>query len=83
MAVQTVSDNITKAIEHDLKVGVYFYSYANSIEEAKKQAKWIISKIKDYNIELPIVNAVYDILYNGLNPKDAVTMPMTRTKKAE
>lgn len=48
-------DNITKAIEHDLKVGIYFYSYANSTEEALKQAKWIISKIQDYNIELPIV----------------------------
>lgn len=48
-------DNIKSALEHDLKVGVYFYSYANSINEAKKQARWIISKIKDYNIELPIV----------------------------
>lgn len=48
-------DNIRSAIEQDLKVGVYFYSYANSTEEAKKQAKWIISKIKNYNVELPIV----------------------------
>lgn len=38
---------------------------------------------KKYNIEMPIVNAVYDILYNHLNPKDAVTMLMTREKKSE
>lgn len=38
---------------------------------------------KKYNIEMPIVNAVYDVLYNHLNPKDAVTMLMTREKKSE
>lgn len=48
-------DNITSAIEHRLKVGVYFYSYANSEKEARNQAKWIVSNIKDYPIDLPIV----------------------------
>ena len=38
---------------------------------------------KKYNIEMPIVNAVYDVLYNGLEPKKAVTMLMTRAKKSE
>lgn len=40
-----------------------------------------LSKIND--VEMPIVNAVYDVLYNNLNPKDAVTMLMTRDKKSE
>ena len=38
---------------------------------------------KKYNIEMPIVNAVYDILYNGLEPSKAVTILMTRDKKSE
>ena len=38
---------------------------------------------KKCNIELPIINAVYDILYNNLSPNDAVTMLMTRDKKSE
>ena len=38
---------------------------------------------KKYNIEMPIVNAVYDVLYNGLEPRKAVTMLMTRAKKSE
>ena len=41
------------------------------------------SSIKKYNIEMPIVNAVYDVLYNGLEPRKAVTMLMTRAKKSE
>ena len=38
---------------------------------------------KKYNIEMPIVNTVYDVLYHGLAPKDAVTILMTREKKCE
>ncbi len=47
--------NIENALNNDLKVGVYFYSYANSEKEAKKQAEWIIKQIKNYDISLPIV----------------------------
>ena len=39
----------------NIPVGVYFYSYANSIEDAKKEAKWILSKIKKYKVDLEIV----------------------------
>ena len=47
--------NIENALNNDLKVGVYFYSYADSEKEAKKQADWIIKQIKNYDISLPIV----------------------------
>ena len=36
-----------------------------------------------YNVEMPIVNAVYDVLYNGLDPKTAVDNLMTRSLKEE
>ena len=32
---------------------------------------------------MPIVNAAYDVLYNGLQPLDAVNKLMTRTLKFE
>ena len=64
-----------------------------SLEETKKEVGMTIESIdnievayalaKKYNIEMPIVNAVYDVLYNHLNPRDAVTMLMTREKKSE
>ena len=38
---------------------------------------------KKYNIEMPIVNAVYDVLYNGLAPKEAVEILMTRNLREE
>lgn len=64
-----------------------------TIEETKKEVGMTIESIDNievahklaekYNIEMPIVNTVYDVLYNGLKPKDAVTKLMTREKKCE
>ncbi len=64
-----------------------------TIEETRSEVGMTIESIdnievahelsKIHNIEMPIVNAVYDVLYNNLNPKDAVTMLMTRDKKSE
>jgi glycerol-3-phosphate dehydrogenase (NAD(P)+) len=64
-----------------------------TIEEAKKEIGMTIESVdnidvayglaKKYNVEMPIVNAVYDVLYNGLNPKDAVDQLMTRKLKYE
>ena len=36
-----------------------------------------------YNIEMPIVNTVYNVLFNELKPQDAVIKLMTRQKKCE
>ena len=46
--------NIKAAMDNDLKVGIYFYSYADSKKEAKEQAEWVIKQIKDYDITLPV-----------------------------
>lgn len=64
-----------------------------TIEETKKEVGMTIESIdnievayklaKKYNIEMPIVNTVYDVLYNGLDPKEAVVKLMTRDKKCE
>ena len=38
---------------------------------------------KMHNIEMPILNTVYDVLYNKLDPKTAVSNLMIRNKKSE
>lgn len=57
------------------KVGMTIESIDN-IDVAHKLAE-------KYNIEMPIVNTAYDVLYNKLSPKEAVKILMTRDKKAE
>ncbi|MBO5478968.1 MAG: NAD(P)-dependent glycerol-3-phosphate dehydrogenase [Clostridia bacterium] len=64
-----------------------------TIEETRKEVGMTIESIdnievayelsKIYDVDMPIVHAVYDVLYNGLDPKKAVTMLMTRDKKSE
>ena len=46
--------NINGFKEVGIPVGLYFYSYANSIEQAKKDALWVVDQVKDYKIDLPI-----------------------------
>lgn len=64
-----------------------------SVEETRKEVGMVIESIdnievayqlsKKYNIEMPIVSTVYDVLYHNLPPKEAITKLMTREKKSE
>ena len=64
-----------------------------TVEETRKEIGMVVESFdnnevtyklsKKYNIEMPIVNTVYDILYNGLKPAKAVKLLMTREKKSE
>ena len=47
--------NIENAIKYGFDVGVYFYSYAYTNEEAINQAKYVVENLKDYKLKLPIV----------------------------
>lgn len=46
--------NIKGANKYGIDAGIYFYSYANSLSHAKKDAKWVLKQIKNYDIRLPI-----------------------------
>ena len=64
-----------------------------SIEETRKEVGMTIESIdnievayklgKMYGIDMPIVNSVYDVLYNGLQPREGVKKLMMRNKKFE
>ena len=64
-----------------------------SLEETKKEVGMVIESIdnievayelcKIHNVDMPIVDSVYKVIYEELDPKEAVTSLMTRAKKAE
>ena len=64
-----------------------------TLEETKKEVGMTIESIdnievayelgKIHGIEMPIVEAVYGILYKNLKPEDAVNMLMNRERKSE
>ena len=64
-----------------------------TIEETRQEVGMTIESIdnievayklsKMYNIEVPIIDSVYDVLFNKLNPQEALNRLMTRDLKEE
>lgn len=64
-----------------------------TIDEARQEIGMVIESIdnikiayelsKKYNVEMPIVNSVYNVLFGELEPKEAVIKLMTRGAKFE
>ena len=64
-----------------------------TLEEAKKEVGMVIESIdnievayelgKIHNVYMPIVETVYQVIYEKLDPKEAVNNLMTREKKSE
>ena len=48
-------DNIEGALKNDIKVGVYFYTQAVTVEEAKEEAEFLLDMLKSYDITYPVV----------------------------
>ena len=71
----------------------YLIGQGKSLEETKKEVGMVIESIdnievayelgKLHNIEMPIVETVYKVLYENLDPQEAVKNLMTRDKKME
>ena len=47
--------NYTGATNAGIKVGAYFFSQAISVEEAEEEAEYLLSIIKDWNVQMPVV----------------------------
>lgn len=52
--------NYLNAKKSGLKVGVYHYSYADSVEDAKKEAEFCITNLRGKKFEYPIVFDIED-----------------------
>ncbi len=51
---QNFEDNITGALAAGLPIGVYYYSCADSVDEARRQAEWILAQVDNRPLELGI-----------------------------
>lgn len=71
----------------------FLIGQGKTLEEAKQEVGMVIESVdnievayqlaKLHNIEMPIVETVYKVLYENLNPKEAVKNLMNRDKKME
>ncbi len=72
--------NIEEAKKHQIPVGLYFHSYAHSISAARKEARWLLSKIKNYDIKFPIAFDWED--WTGFNQYHISFYQLTEIAKA-
>lgn len=61
-------DNIEGASEAGLKIGVYFFSQALNLEEVEEEVKFLLERIQDYEIAMPVV---YDWEYVSAEARTA------------
>ena len=47
--------NIEGALDAGLKVGIYFFSQAITVEEAEEEAEFVLERIEGYDITMPVV----------------------------
>ena len=52
-------ENLKGFNEVGIPVGVYFYSNANGVKDAEKEAKWLMKKTKGYQVNTPVWLAHY------------------------
>ena len=52
---ETFQANIQGALAHGIKVGVYFFTQAITVEEAVEEANFVLERIAPYQIDCPVV----------------------------
>lgn len=72
--------NIEGALANNMKIGIYFFSQAITVEEASEEAWFVLRRIEGYDIDMPIV---FDMEYPeiGTNRIGELT-PHEKTKIA-
>lgn len=66
--------NIEGAQKYGIDVGVYFYSYATSVSEAKEEARFLLDIIDGYQIQYPVILDMEEEFQAGISTKKLTKM---------
>lgn len=66
--------NIEGAQKYGIDVGVYFYSYATSVSEAKEEARFLLDIIDGYELQYPVILDMEEEFQAGLSTKKLTNM---------
>lgn len=67
--------NITQCNKLNIPVGVYWFSYAATANEAIAEAKYVVDNLKPYRVDLPVV---YDFEYDSVKKAKARGITVTK-----
>ena len=68
--------NMVGAAQNGIPVGIYHYSYAETVDEARDEARFVLSLIEGYDVSYPIVFDIEDNWYieNGYTKETLTAM---------
>ena len=70
----TFRRNIEEAQRNGIDVGVYFYSYASTVAEAREEAEFFVETIKDYKIQYPVILDMEEQYQGNIGKKKLTNM---------
>ena len=70
--------NIKGAFRNNIAAGIYFFTQATSVEEAKEEAEFVLDAIEPYNVTYPVVLDV-----EAVSAKNARTADLTKEERTE
>jgi len=68
--------NAKGAMQNDIPIGVYHYCYAETVEQARDEARFVLSLIDSYDISYPVVFDIEDewFIRNGYSKETLTAM---------
>lgn len=67
-------NNITGANAAGLRVGVYIYSYATTVEGAIAEANIVLNAIAPYTVSFPVVYDIEDTVHKSMSPEQLAAL---------
>lgn len=62
--------NVNGCEKYGIPYGFYHYTYARTVAQAKKEAKFFLKTIKNYSPEYPVVLDIEESFYNSMSRKE-------------
>ncbi len=75
---ETFTYNIEGALDNGIAAGVYFFTQATSVEEAKEEAQYVLDALEPYDVTYPVVLDV-----EAVTSKNARTADLTMEERTE
>lgn len=80
---EKLAANVAGCEKYGIPYGFYHYSYADSVKEARKEARFFLSVIKDYDPEYPLVLDIENDHFKKMSRKQVTNIIIAFVKELE
>lgn len=69
-----LKQNVSGCEKYGIPYGFYHYTYAKSVSEARKEARFFLKTIRKYSPEYPVVLDIEESFYNSMSRKEVTNI---------